>query len=69
MENVIEFLERRGFVDNTSSEELKKLAEKTSSLRDKNLSLKEKDGMFLSLTDARRSAIFDTDYNNRGDFK
>ena len=48
---------------------LKKLAEKTSSLRDKNLSSKEKDEMFISLTDARRSAIFDTDYNNRGDLK
>ena len=48
---------------------LKRLAEKTSSLRDKNLNSKEKDEIFISLTDARRSAIFDTDYSNRGDSK
>ena len=44
---------------------LKKLAEKTYSLRDKNLSSKEKDEMFISLTDARRSAVSDT--NTGGD--
>ena len=38
---------------------LKSLAEKTSSLRDKNLSSKEKDEMFISLTDARRSSVSD----------
>ena len=48
---------------------LKRLAEKTSLLRDENLSSKEKDEMFISLTDARRSAIFDTDYSNQGDSK
>ena len=36
---------------------LKRLAEKTTSLRDKNSSSKEKDEMFISLTDARRSVI------------
>ena len=45
---------------------LKKLAEKTSSLRDKNLSSKEKDEMFISLTDARRSSVSDSDSNHRG---
>ena len=48
---------------------LKKLAEKTSSLRDKNSGSKEKDEMFISLTDARRSAVSDPDYNHRGDFE
>jgi hypothetical protein len=46
---------------------LKKLAEKTASLRDKSLSSKEKDEMFISLTDARRSAVPDSDDNNGGD--
>ena len=46
---------------------LKRLAKKASLLRDKNLSSKEKDEMFISLTDARRSAVPDADYNNRGD--
>ena len=46
---------------------LKRLAEKTVSLRDKNLSSKEKDEMFISLTDARRSAVTDAGYNHRGD--
>lgn len=46
---------------------LKRLAEKTFSLRDKNSSLKEKDEMFISLTDARRSAVPNTNDNNRGD--
>ncbi|MCK4999100.1 MAG: hypothetical protein KAS23_06185 [Anaerohalosphaera sp.] len=36
---------------------LKRLAEKASSLRDKSSSSKEKDEMFISLTDARRSAV------------
>ena len=44
---------------------LKRLAEKTSLLRDKNLSSKEKDEMFISLTDARRSAV--SDLNSGGD--
>lgn len=44
---------------------LKRLAEKSSLLRDKNSSSKEKDEMFISLTDARRSAV--TDINTRGD--
>ena len=47
-------------------EELKKLAEKASLLRDKSLSSKEKDEMFISLTDARRFAVSGADDNNRG---
>ena len=42
---------------------LRRLAEKTASLRDKNSSSKEKDEMFISLTDARRSAVLDADNN------
>jgi len=42
---------------------LKRLAEKSSSLRDKNSSTKEKDEMFISLTDARRDV--DTKVINR----
>ena len=38
---------------------LKRLAEKTSLFRDKNLSTKEKDEMFVSFTDARRSVVSD----------
>ena len=41
---------------------------KACSLRDKNLSSKEKDEMLISLTDARRSAIDGIDHHNRGDF-
>ena len=48
---------------------LKKLAEKTASLRDKNSSSKEKNEMFVSLTDARRSTVSGADYNNRGDLE
>ena len=44
---------------------LKRLAEKSYLLRDKNLSTKEKDEMFISLTDARRSAM--SNLNSRGD--
>jgi hypothetical protein len=40
---------------------------KTASLRDKNLSSKEKDEMFISLTDARRAVFPITDDNDRGD--
>ena len=36
---------------------LKRLAENTTSLRDKSSRSKEKDEMFISLTDARRSAV------------
>lgn len=46
---------------------LKRLAEKAFSLRNKNSSSKEKDEMFISLTDARRFAVSDTDDNNGGD--
>ena len=42
---------------------LKRLAEKISSLRDKNSSSKEKDEMFISLTDARRSVVSNIDDN------
>ena len=49
---------------------LKRLAEKSSLLRDKNLCTKEKDEMFISLTDARRFAISNAnDNNHRGDFE
>ena len=48
---------------------LKKLAEKTASLRDKNLSSKEKDEMFISLTDARRAVVPTADNNDRGGFE
>ena len=44
---------------------LRRLAEKTSLLRDKNLSTKEKDEMFIGFTDARRSVGSDT--NSGGD--
>ena len=44
---------------------LKRLAEKTAFLRDKNSSSKEKDEMFISLMDARRSAV--SDLNSGGD--
>ena len=44
---------------------LKRLAEKTVSLRNKDLSSREKDGLFVSLTDARRSAM--SCLNSRGD--
>ena len=44
---------------------LKKLADKSSLLRDKNSSSKEKDEMFISLTDARR--LWVTDSNSGGD--
>ena len=44
---------------------LKKLADKSSLLRDKNSNSKEKDEMFISLTDARRLLV--TDSNSGGD--
>ena len=48
---------------------LKKLAEKTASLRDKNLSSKEKDEMYISLTDARRAVVPIADDNDRSEFE
>jgi len=46
---------------------LEKLAEKCAALRDKSTSSKEKDEMFISFTDARRSALSETSINSRGD--
>ncbi len=48
---------------------LKKLAVKTASLRDKNSSSKEKDEIFISLTDAMRAVVHTADENDRGEFK
>ena len=48
---------------------LKKLAGKSSSLRDKNLSTKEKDEMFIGFTDARRSVVSDNNLGGESEWK
>jgi hypothetical protein len=47
---------------------LKRLADKYAMLRDKSTSSKEKDEMFISFTDARRSALSETNINSKGDW-